>query len=176
MSDNWFAIYSQCTNFLLSASSWSEIMIIFSVQCLGNFQLWPILWCYSVWSSFRCPGRFSHQSESRNANELDLFFHWTNNVWDWRQLRFSALNLYFYGRPLRLSGSFSRLYWVFYIISVGGNMDLTAPMPCLVRQNWTMTRTTMLKQLGHYSQWTLEVLLGRPLAESSYPLSKLFPI
>ena len=53
--------------------------------------------------------------------------------------------------------------------------SLSAPMPCLVRQNWTMTRSTTLKQRGLYSQWTLYVLLGWPLASPSYPLVNCSP-
>lgn len=48
--------------------------------------------------------------------------------------------------------------------------SLSALIPCLV------TRKMILKQRGHYSRCVWDVLLGRPLAASSYLFSKLFSI
>ena len=70
---------------------------------------------------------------------------------------------------LHASNSNNILLWFWDLCS------LFAPMPCLVRQNWTMTPTTMLKQSELYSQWTLDALLGRSLAAPSYPLVNCSP-
>ena len=92
MSNNWFAIHSQCTNILLSASSWSEEWISSLFNVLVTFTADPSCNArMTVRPSLSCPGRFSDQSESRNVNNLDLLFHWTNNVWDWLAHNFVSL-------------------------------------------------------------------------------------
>ena len=83
MSDDWFAVYSQCSNILLSTSLWSEKREIISSLFKVSVTFTADPSCDArmiVWPSLSRPGRFSHQSERRNVSKLDLFFHWTNNA------------------------------------------------------------------------------------------------
>ena len=65
--------WSERNEYLLCSTSWSLSLLIHLVMLEWVF-------CHP-WLS--CAGRFSHQSQSRNFNKLDLFFHWANNVWNW---------------------------------------------------------------------------------------------